>query len=581
MYLERKTTSPMITTWIRTIPRHPIFMIACVLIATLGGASDVKAQGFPVYACGTNYMFPCFTVGGTGTFRVGDNMDLKIYVQGGKQPYTFAYTGQLPPNLNLVENGSTVYQQYCTLVGTFTQTGSWTATLLLVDGNGNTASTYLTFNVIAAIVPPPAGSSTSIASVTNAAGYGANFSPGSLVSIFGKNLSGSTAQSSGLPLPTTLGGAKVMINNISCPLTYASPTQLNAQVPYEIRPGSATLTIQYGEGASTSITVQAVAPGLFTDPDNQRGAIENSNYSVNSSTNPAATGSLITLYGTGGGPTDVTVGTGQGAPLSPLAHLAGNVVVSINGLAAEVKFAGLAPGYVGLLQVDVIVPDGAGSGDVNIILSVNGVNSNTVVATIAGSSSTPPPSGGGNPVTLVITNDLIYQVNISVNGTVIGGVPASSSAQQTITPGSSLTVSYELVRPLVGGNPVGDPMVGQYQTISNPTGTINVTVNNYIGSQAYFAPVITNQTDATLLLGVNMGLVAQDLCNCTVPASGQNIAAGYYQLFTNSNVRLFPSNTYSGAYTFFGSDPSNPSNSFVSSVAPNTGVLDLTVNTTP
>ena len=180
-------------------------------------------------------------------------------------------------------------------------------------------------------------------------------------------------------------------------------------------------------------------------------------------------------------------------------------------------------------------------------------------------------------VTLNFTNPLFYPVNLTVNGTSIGSVAASSTAQQTVSIVPPLMVSVDMVRPTLGGTPLGDPFSGSFSPITNPTQIVNYTINNKIGAQSYFVPILTNTSSQDRLLGINLGLTAENLCHCTVPAGGKSVAAGYYRLYENSNVRLYlPGSNYTGAYLYFGSPDGTDTNSFVPSVESNTGALRLT-----
>ncbi len=183
--------------------------------------------------------------------------------------------------------------------------------------------------------------------------------------------------------------------------------------------------------------------------------------------------------------------------------------------------------------------------------------------------TTAPP---GNSVTLVFNNQLLYPANLRVNGVLVGSVAASSSAQQTFTLGSTLDASFELVRPIVGGVSIGDPMIGIYDRITNPAGTITFNINNVIGTTPYFIPRVNNNTGVALLMGVNVGLVSENLCNCVVPAFQQNTIFGYYRLFSNSNVRGYRNGSnYTGPFIFWD----------VSSAQSETGLVQLRADFPP
>jgi hypothetical protein len=163
--------------------------------------------------------------------------------------------------------------------------------------------------------------------------------------------------------------------------------------------------------------------------------------------------------------------------------------------------------------------------------------------------------GGGryNP-TIYITNDLDYTINVLVNGTVVGSVPPQERRYANVRV-DSLTVGFELVRPTLSGRALGDPMAGVFQTIYSPSGSYEFEVQAQIGQQRYFLPIITNKSSVPLLIEVNGGLESQNRCNCTAGANTTNVIAGYYKLFSNSNLRLFRDGSdYTGRYWFWGTD---------------------------
>lgn len=174
-------------------------------------------------------------------------------------------------------------------------------------------------------------------------------------------------------------------------------------------------------------------------------------------------------------------------------------------------------------------------------------------------------------VTLQFTNSLIYPVAVSANGNLLGNVSAAGTGTFTIPAPQSIDASYALIRPTVGGAPIGDPMIGYWNTINNPVGTYTFTINNQIGSQEYFAPLITNTSAAPLLMDVNIGTTAENRCNCVVPVGGTNAGIGYYRFFSNSTVDAFPgASNYGGAYSYF--------NNLAAFVTVPAGVVYLTFN---
>jgi uncharacterized protein (TIGR03437 family) len=212
-----------------------------------------------------------------------------------------------------------------------------------------------------------------------ASGQRARAAPGSILSIFGSVLATGTEPAGGYPLPPSLGNASVTINNATAPLLYASPTQINAQVPFETSLGTATVAISVGgkQVASASLTIQAAAPGVFT-PQQGRAAVLNADGSVNSASARAGAGTEIAVFMTGLGAVSPSVATGAAATL---AQVTADVSATIGGQSAPVAFAGLSPGSAGLYQVNLVVPPLA-RGDYPVQVTVGGVAANPALLSV-------------------------------------------------------------------------------------------------------------------------------------------------------------------------------------------------------
>jgi uncharacterized protein (TIGR03437 family) len=234
--------------------------------------------------------------------------------------------------------------------------------------------------------------------IENAASFIAGpISAGEIVSIFGSNLGPSTPASftvnSSGGVNSTLAGVQVTFNNTPGTPIYVSATQINVIVPWEINgQQSASMVISYNgvQSAAVPLTVQSQSPGLFTTTMQGSGqlAATNQNGTANGSSTPAAEGSVIALYGTGGGQTSPPGATGSVTPIptsaSGLLKIPGTVTATIGGQPATVQFAGEAPGLVtGVFQVNVQIPSGIGTGTWPVTLSINGVPISNTTATIA------------------------------------------------------------------------------------------------------------------------------------------------------------------------------------------------------
>jgi uncharacterized protein (TIGR03437 family) len=166
---------------------------------------------------------------------------------------------------------------------------------------------------------------------------------------------------------------------------YVSPGQINFQVPgaTPVSDGQEIQVTRASTGqvlASWLFRIDSVSPGLFTTNATGAGQVFalNQDQSVNDSTHPAKAGSIIQLFGTGQGVIGGMPPDGQPAPLDTLITTPQLPDVFINGFqvpSSDVQFSGLAPGYVGLWQINAKVPANVPPGDVSIFIVTNGINS--------------------------------------------------------------------------------------------------------------------------------------------------------------------------------------------------------------
>ena len=211
------------------------------------------------------------------------------------------------------------------------------------------------------------------------AGVSTTVSPGSLADIYGSNLAAAAASlpAGAAKLPATLGGTQVSVDGVAAPLVYVSGSQVIFQAPYETAPGTATVVVTSGGVASGSapLTVRAAAPSILTYGGN-RAVVVNQDGAINSATACAAPGSTVVTYLIGSGPVDNPIATGALAPLSPFSQETLPVSVTLDRTAApSVPFAGMAPGFAGLVQLNFVVPAVA-AGDHALIVSFGSAQSN-------------------------------------------------------------------------------------------------------------------------------------------------------------------------------------------------------------
>lgn len=218
--------------------------------------------------------------------------------------------------------------------------------------------------------------------VVSAADVRATLAPGGLFSVFGANLASGIATTSEVQWPTTLSGVQVLMNGQPVPINFVSPGQINGQTPFELGPGEVevTVTLDGGTSAPRTAAVQAAAPGIFQYGVN-RAVVQNSNGSVNAANNPARAGEAITIYLTGIGALDNAVATGAAAPGEPLSRASATARITVGGVDAQVLFVGLTPGFVGLAQANIVVPQ-LGAGEYPLEITIGGVASNKPVITV-------------------------------------------------------------------------------------------------------------------------------------------------------------------------------------------------------
>jgi uncharacterized protein (TIGR03437 family) len=218
--------------------------------------------------------------------------------------------------------------------------------------------------------------------------------PGSVISLFGQRLAAQESLASALPLPRRLAGLRVLASGREAPLFYAGPGQVNAQVPTDL-PAGERLQIQIEANniptAPEPLETAATRPGIFTlgGSFGNQGAILIANtptlampMTAGVPSQPVERGGVVSIYCTGLGATNPAVPSGEAAPPGTLALVTESPAVTIGGLEAPVLFAGLAPGFAGVYQVNVRVPDSATPGSaLPVVITQAGTRSN--VATIA------------------------------------------------------------------------------------------------------------------------------------------------------------------------------------------------------
>jgi uncharacterized protein (TIGR03437 family) len=227
--------------------------------------------------------------------------------------------------------------------------------------------------------------------IVSAASYAPNqpLAPGSFAAIFGSNLSSGLSVSTQLPLNVQLGGTSVLLAGEQVPLLFASNQQVNVVLPYDL-PVNSTQQLIVTMGTAISIpqpvVIASAQPAVFSQDGSGSGAAIITAYQPDGTPLPAdspiTAGDVITIYASGLGAVSPPVPAGSPAPASPLSMTTNPVMVTVGGMQAQVLFAGLAPMFAQLYQVNFIVPAGVPSGNAVILLAAGGQQSAPVTITL-------------------------------------------------------------------------------------------------------------------------------------------------------------------------------------------------------
>jgi len=228
--------------------------------------------------------------------------------------------------------------------------------------------------------------------VVNAASgqAGSGLAPGSYISIFGAALADTTLAYSTTYLPLSLANVSVGFDvpgrqqSYPARLHFVSPGQINVQVPWELAGlASANMKVSIGDFSSSTVPVPLndYSPAAFEYTDAGSGrllaAALDQNFALVTAANPVRRGAAVQLYTNGMGPVDNRPPSGEPAGAQPLSSCRVTPEVTIGGRNAQVLFCGLAPGFVGLYQVNATVPSDAPAGIQPLVMRVGGVTSKT------------------------------------------------------------------------------------------------------------------------------------------------------------------------------------------------------------
>ncbi|MCW5977425.1 MAG: hypothetical protein KIT09_05080 [Bryobacteraceae bacterium] len=262
---------------------------------------------------------------------------------------------------------------------------------IFTPGGGPVAGAFFSSVHDVFYLPPEQPPSVTEGGMRHAASFEEAFAPGALVSLFGDGLSQGEQLAVELPLPMRMNAVEVSVNGLPAPLFYVSDGQINLQLPYDLEPGPFDLRVN-NVGVECSRCASGVlldsAPGIFTLSQSGEGQgavlIAGTGILAGAEGRPAGKGEVIEIYCSGLGTVEAPPGPGEPAQ-GPVATLA-EAQVTIAGMPAEVLYAGLTPGAVGLYQVNARIPMDTEAGSaVPVVLRMgeSGRDSNTVTIAVA------------------------------------------------------------------------------------------------------------------------------------------------------------------------------------------------------
>jgi uncharacterized protein (TIGR03437 family) len=272
----------------------------------------------------------------------------------------------------------------------FPPISAWNVNAQITVGSGGNITSYPVTSITSCSLGGNPPSFTASGVVNGASFAKGGIVPGEIATLFGSNLTSSAGinLTSGLPLVTTFLNVSVMVNDKAAPLFAVDDVngqeQINFQVPWEVASGPKANIAVINNGttsATISVPVLAAQPGIinYNTAAGNFGVILHANFQLADSEHPAMAEETVLIYCTGLGtvsspPADGAAANGQSTVAVPN--------VTIGGVNAKVSFSGLAPGFVGLYQVNAVVPPGLASGNKPVVITVGGSSSNSALLPI-------------------------------------------------------------------------------------------------------------------------------------------------------------------------------------------------------
>ncbi len=198
--------------------------------------------------------------------------------------------------------------------------------------------------------------------VVNGASFTGSVAPGTIFTIFGTDLAWSAQGREANDVSVGLGGVHVFLRDIAAFVFYVSPGQVNALIPNTTRPGKVEVRVlrDGAAGPTATIEVQQYAPALFEYDRETAIALRYPDWQPATREYPARPGEIVSLFATGLGPLTHALDEYEIPSTANPIKARNEFRVLLNGIALNdnlIEYAGCAPGYIGLYQVNVRLPE--------------------------------------------------------------------------------------------------------------------------------------------------------------------------------------------------------------------------------
>jgi uncharacterized protein (TIGR03437 family) len=331
---------------------------ARIIVSFLGGTSDWQSVG----TAAENNSFLSVDGGLIAEARAADDSSLNIGSASAVLPGT-----ALSKQLSISSDGLAYADQFTAgAVPLNVTSGSLNInTTVTLPAGGTEPYTVKAGPLIARVFPAAA------------ANFPLVLAPRMFVAIYGADLADKTAEATGATFPSQLADAQVLADGTAIPLYYVSAAQIDAVLP-DGASGLTQLTVQNSAGQHTvNVYVEAAAPAIFTQDTSGSGpaaALNAANQNLVTADNPLIAGDAVELYATGLGLTK---------PSNGLDVAVQQPTVTIAGVNCPVTFAGAAPGYIGLDQINCTIPAGiAATASAPVVVTSGTQTSNTTTLAI-------------------------------------------------------------------------------------------------------------------------------------------------------------------------------------------------------